>query len=80
MAAHIKKRQVIGYNIGLVDENYIEKDGGTPEGQPNTVVSDEIVRFAQLARRILIDGGARLAPEDRIATAAARQYRITPWG
>ncbi len=43
VAAHIEKRHVIGHNLGLADEKYIEKAGGTPEGQTVAVVSDEVV-------------------------------------
>jgi hypothetical protein len=69
LAVHIEKRHVIGHNLGLADEKYIEKVGGTPQGQTVMVVSDEVVRFAQLARRIVIDGVASPAPELRIGAA-----------
>ena len=56
LMAHIEKRHVIGHNLGLVDEKYLVSASSGREGENVKIAGDEILRFAALARRIVVDG------------------------
>jgi hypothetical protein len=62
---HIEKRHVIGHNLGLADEKYLQNTGHENEGESIQILGDDVRRFAQLAYRIVIEGIEASEPEFR---------------
>jgi len=53
---HIEKRHVIGHNLGLADEKYLENVGHENEGENVRILGADVLRFADLAYRIIVEG------------------------
>lgn len=63
MVVHIKKRHVIGHNLGLADEKFLEHVGHGKEGESVRILADDVRKFATLAYRIVVDGIEASEPE-----------------
>lgn len=53
LSLNIRKRHVIGHNLGMVDEGYQEFAATEQPGQTVHVLADEIARFAGICHRII---------------------------
>jgi hypothetical protein len=72
LALHIEKRHVIGHNLGLADEKFIEKaGGGADEGESVLLIGNEIRRFAEIAYTLVVKGIEEAEAEFRPAREGA---------
>jgi hypothetical protein len=63
LTVHIEKRHVIGHNLGLADERYLQRVGHEDEGENVRILGDDVRRFAELAYRIVVSGLEESEPE-----------------
>jgi hypothetical protein len=64
---HIEKRHVIGHNLGLADEKYLQNAGHENEGESVRILGADVRRFALLAYRIVVEGIEASEPEFQFA-------------
>lgn len=50
---NIEKRHVLGHNLGLADERYAEVVQAAQPGRTVVLLADEVVRFVEIARRLV---------------------------
>jgi hypothetical protein len=62
---HIEKRHVIGHNLGLADEKYLQSAGHGNAGESVRILGEDVRRFAMLAYRIVVEGIEASEPEFR---------------
>lgn len=60
---HIEKRHVIGHNLGLIDQRYLQRSSIANEGESVRLHGIDIARFAEVAERIVIGGIEQSATE-----------------
>ena len=53
---HIEKRHVIGHNLGLADEKYLQNVGHGSEGENVRILAEDVRRFARVAYQVIVDG------------------------
>jgi hypothetical protein len=68
---HIEKRHVIGHNLGLADEKYLQNAGHENEGESVRILGDDVRRFAVLAYTIVVEGIEASEAEFRPVVGAA---------
>jgi hypothetical protein len=69
---NIQKRHVIGHNLGVADEHYVELTQAEQPGETVALIGEETGRFAQLCLRVVTALETRLLPAmERPAGSAA---------
>ncbi len=51
---NIEKRHIVGHNLGIADEGYSEVSQTEEPGQTVRLLADEVSRFAELCRRVIV--------------------------
>lgn len=59
---NIEKRHVLGHNLGLADERYAELVQAAQPGRTIVLLADEVVRFVEIARRLVQHLEAQVFP------------------
>ena len=59
---NIEKRHVIGHNLGIADEHYVELTQSDQPGETVRLIGGEIERFADLCLRVVLDLERSLLP------------------
>ncbi len=68
LVLNIEKRHVLGHNLGIADEAYLEVAESEQPGQTVRLLADEVVRFADICCTVI----ARLESECPEFLAGAR--------
>ena len=57
---NIEKRHVIGHNLGIADDRYLDASDTDKVGQTVTLLAEEVQAFAQICTVVILDLGERL--------------------
>jgi hypothetical protein len=75
LALNIEKRHVIGHNLGIADEHYVELTQSDQPGQTVRLIGDEIGRFADTCLAVIAALEAPLLPDDAISPTGRPETR-----
>lgn len=67
LALNIEKRHVIGHNLGIADDHYVELTQADQPGQTVRLIGDEIGRFADICLAVVLELENALLPDDGAA-------------
>ena len=62
LRVNIEKRHVLGHNLGLADERYAEVVQEAQPGRTVVLLADEVVRFVEIASRLVLSLEAQAFP------------------
>jgi len=57
---NIEKRHVIGHNLGIADDRFVDASDTDQVGQTVTVLAEEVRTFAQICTVVILDLAERL--------------------
>ena len=70
LALNIEKRHVIGHNLGIADDHYVELTQAEQPGQTVRLIGDEIGRFTDICLAVVLALENALLPDTQLPAAA----------
>jgi len=71
LALNIEKRHVIGYNLGIADERYVERTQAQQPGETVRLIGDDIGRFADICLSVVPELENGLLPGAQVTRGVA---------